>query len=211
MLSTNGTFLHVGCGSKHKDQTPFAHTDWQETRLDVNPDVQPDLVGSMTDLSAVADASMDAVYSSHNIEHLYAHEVGAALAEFRRVLKPSGFLLLTCPDLRSIARMIADDKLVHAAYQSSMGPITPFDMLFGHRASIAAGNTYMAHRSGFTANVLLATLKDIGFAQIALRERPESFDLWALATMQEWPQDDLVSTASELIPINTSPTPEVAT
>lgn len=61
--------------------------------------VQPDLVGTMTDMKAVCSASVDVVFSSHNIEHLYAHEVEVALAEFHHVLKPDGFVLLTCPDL----------------------------------------------------------------------------------------------------------------
>jgi hypothetical protein len=45
--------------------------------------LNPDIVGTMTDMSAVADASVDALFSSHNIEHLYPHEVPVALAEFR--------------------------------------------------------------------------------------------------------------------------------
>jgi hypothetical protein len=32
------TFLHVGCGPKHKDQTTrgFAQSDWDELRLDID-------------------------------------------------------------------------------------------------------------------------------------------------------------------------------
>jgi hypothetical protein len=43
-------------------------------RLDIDKNVNPDIVGTMLDMSAVADASVDAVFSSHNIEHLYPHE-----------------------------------------------------------------------------------------------------------------------------------------
>jgi predicted SAM-dependent methyltransferase len=38
---------------------------------------------------------MDALYSSHNIEHVFAHEVVPTLKEFRRVLKPDGFVVIT--------------------------------------------------------------------------------------------------------------------
>ncbi len=71
------TFLHVGCGHKHKNQTTkgFNSADWQELRLDIAASVAPDIIGTMTDMSAVADASVDAIFSSHNIEHLYPHEV----------------------------------------------------------------------------------------------------------------------------------------
>jgi len=81
-------FLHVGCGQKRKDRTTpgFNTPQWRELRFDINPKVKPDIVGTMTDMSAVADASVDAIYSSHNIEHLYPHEIPHALAEFKRVL-----------------------------------------------------------------------------------------------------------------------------
>ena len=75
--------------------------------MDIDASVQPDLIGTMTDMKAVDDVSVDAVFSSHNIEHLYPHEVPIALAEFHRVLKPNGFVLLTCPDLQSVCTRVA--------------------------------------------------------------------------------------------------------
>jgi len=53
--------------------------------------VQPNIIGTMLDMSAVSSGSVDAIFSSHNIERLHPHEVPLALAEFRRVLAPSGF------------------------------------------------------------------------------------------------------------------------
>jgi hypothetical protein len=83
------TLLHVGCGPKRKDRTTrgFNTDEWHEVRLDIDASVQPDVTGTMTDMSAVAAASVDAIFSSHNIEHLYPHEVPVALAEFLRVLQ----------------------------------------------------------------------------------------------------------------------------
>ena len=88
------TFLHVGCGPKRKDHTTpgFNVSEYNELRLDIDQNASPDIVGTMTDMSGVDTASVDAVFSSHNIEHLYSHEVPVALAEFRRVLKPTAFL-----------------------------------------------------------------------------------------------------------------------
>ena len=53
------TFLHVGCGPKRKNQTTrgFNTADWTELRLDIDASVAPDIIGTMTDMSAVADAS----------------------------------------------------------------------------------------------------------------------------------------------------------
>jgi SAM-dependent methyltransferase len=179
------TFLHVGCGSARKNSTTaaFAGTEWQEIRLDIDPVVQPDIVGTTTNMSMVASESVDALFSSHNIEHLYAYEVPLALREFIRVLKPDGFAVITCPDLQSVAALVAADKLTEPAYMSPAGPIAPLDILYGHRASVAAGNHYMAHKCGFTKKVLGATLMECGFRHAATAERAAPyFDLWAMAT-----------------------------
>lgn len=193
-------FLHVGCGPKRADRTPFAGQGWHEIRLDIDPAVQPDVVGTMLDMAAVETASVDAVFSSHNIEHLYPHEVPLALAEFKRVLAPGGFALITCPDLQSVAALIAQNKLTEPAYTSPAGPIAPLDILYGLRGALAAGNLYMAHRCGFTRDVLVGTLQQAGFAQVAASQRPQVFDLWALATNQPWRDDALQAAAARYIP-----------
>lgn len=180
------TFLHVGCGGKHKDKTTrgFNTPEWGELRLDIDGNVNPDILGTMTDMAAVADASVDAIFSSHNIEHLYPHEVPVALKEFRRVLKPDGYAVITCPDLQAVSTLIADDKLTEPAYESPAGQIAPIDILYGHRPALARGNLFMAHRCGFTQKVLVGALKAAGFATVAARRRGHPFyDLWALATM----------------------------
>ncbi len=190
---TMKTFLHIGCNLKRKDKTTagFNTPDWQELRLDIDPTVEPDIVASMLDMAPVADASVDAVYSSHNIEHLYAHEVGVALGEFRRVLKPDGFLVITCPDLQSVCALVVADKLTEPAYSSKAGPVTPLDILYGFRPRLAEGNLFMAHHCGFTQTVLTATLQVSGFSSIAARRRPNHLDLWALATASPQPDETL--------------------
>lgn len=186
-------FIHVGCGSKRKAQTTvgFNTPEWTEIRFDIDASVAPDVLGSMTDMSAVADESMDALFSSHNIEHLYPHEVPIALKEFLRVLKPDGFAVITCPDLQSVCALVADNKLTQPAYQSPAGPISPLDILYGHRASMQRGNLYMAHRCGFTKDVLMATLQQTGFASVGTLARPKVFDLWAFASKQTLSQEQL--------------------
>ncbi len=188
------TFLHVGCGPKHKDRTTrgFNTNHWKELRFDIDEAVQPDLVGTMTDMSSVASGSVDAVFSSHNIEHLYPHDVPVALAEFLRVLKPDGFAVITCPDLQSVCALIAEDKLTEAAYTSPAGPIAPLDILYGHRPAMARGNLYMAHRCGFTQKVLTGTLQAAGFATVAANRRGHPYYyLWALGTASALPEPEL--------------------
>ncbi len=161
--------------------------------MDIDPAVAPDLLGSITDLSGIEDGAVDAVLSSHNLEHIHSWEVPGALAEFRRVLKEDGFVLITVPDLRAVAQHITDDQLQKPLYMSDSGPINALDILFGHQASQEKGNTYMAHRTGFTARSLGAALAQAGFAEVRVHEGTK-WDLWAVATMPRTPDsvfDDL--------------------
>jgi SAM-dependent methyltransferase len=50
------------------------------------------------------DASFDAVYSSHTVEHLHRDEAIKMLQEAMRVLKPGGRCRTLVPDMRSIVR-----------------------------------------------------------------------------------------------------------
>jgi hypothetical protein len=127
----------------------------------------------------VGDRRFDALFCSHAIEHLYAHEVIPALREFLRVLKHEGFALVTCPDLAAIASHLLTHGAEAIAYQSPAGPIRPIDMLFGHGLSIADGRVSMAHKTGFTAQRLARTAQAAGFGEVRIIEGG-AFDLWAV-------------------------------
>lgn len=181
------TLLHVGCGYKTIQQLPSLFQEgWDEIRLDLDPKTQPDIVGSVVDLSEIETASIDTIYSSHNLEHLYAHEIDLALKEFVRVLKPTGFTIITLPDLQSVAQLIADDQLMDVAYESGLGPISAIDMVFGHRASVAAGNHFMPHKTGFTRKSLGDALTKANFKEVRVI-RGSHFDLWAIAGIKKQP------------------------
>jgi SAM-dependent methyltransferase len=173
--------LHVGCGPPDVNSLHerFRGPQWHEIRVDLDPGAKPDLVASITDLRGIADESADAVWSSHNLEHLYAHEVPLALGEFFRVLKPGGCALMTLPDLQQVAEFIVADKLEDVAYDSGAGPITPLDCVFGLRKAIAAGQPLMAHRTGFTETTLRKHLERAGFCNVRTSFSP--FALWAEA------------------------------
>jgi len=196
------TFLHVGCGPVRKAQTTpvFASDDWRELRFDIDIQAEPDLIGTMTDMAAVASASVDAVFSAHNIEHLYPHEAPVALAEFHRVLKHDGFLVVTCPDLQSVSALVAEGKLTEPAYFSPCGPIAPMDILFGLRSALAGGNHFMAHKCGFTEQLLARELMAAGFGSVAYLRRPACFDLWAVASKAPLADSALRALAASHLP-----------
>lgn len=173
--------VNLGSGPKTFSRMPAIFADWREFRVDVDPDVAPDLVADITDLSSIATGTADAVWSAHCIEHLYLHEVGRAIAEAHRILAEDGFLCLIVPDLQSIAGFIVNDRLHEIIYQSPAGPVTAHDMLFGFTPALAQGRTSMAHNCGFTPGLLIQKLQESPFAEIVLRRRP-NHELAAVAT-----------------------------
>jgi SAM-dependent methyltransferase len=183
-VSGSKRVLHVGCGAATLAKLPqgFQDGSWSEVRFDINPAVKPDIVGTITDMANVPSASTDAVYSSHNIEHVYAHEVVPTLQEFRRVLKEDGFAVITCPDLQEVAARMADGRLFDPLYVSPAGPISPIDIVYGHRASIARGEIYMAHRTGFSLQTLVKCCQDAQFTTLAGKRRKQKLNLWVIAT-----------------------------
>jgi predicted SAM-dependent methyltransferase len=157
---------------------------WKEVRFDIDPEVKPDVEGSILDLGVSFEPqSFDAVWSSHVLEHLYAHEVFPTLRQFHRVLKADGFALIMTPDLESVAHFIVEHGIAAIAYDSPAGPIRPLDMLYGHSRAIEDGHHYMAHRTGFTAERLGNLLLMAGFATVSVRT--ENFEVCALALMPE--------------------------
>jgi predicted SAM-dependent methyltransferase len=173
--------LNIGSGPRsiRRANTMFDPAGWQEVRMDLDPAVHPDVVGSMTDMHAhFGTQRFDAVWSSHSLEHLHTHEIPIALKEFRRVLKDDGFALITCPDLETVMKLFLEHGSDHVVYRSAAGPITPLDMMFGHSRSIASGAVHMAHRSGLTSDRLAGLLLEAGFADAVTKRR--DYDLWAL-------------------------------
>jgi SAM-dependent methyltransferase len=175
--------LHVGCGpldhqSLHES---FRGPAWHEVRLDIDPGVRPDVVATITDMSPVPDASVDAVFSHHNIEHVFAHEVPRALAEFLRVLRPGGEVLIATPDLQALGRVLAVGRLEETLYRAPVGEIAALDVVYGLRSDIEGGREYMAHRTGFTGRTLALRLNQAGFVKVQVATTDVDCVLWAKA------------------------------
>ena len=175
-----GMVLHVGCGRATLSSLPsvFQNGKWGEIRLDIDPAVKPDIIASVSEMSSVEPASAQAVYSCHNIEHLFHHEVPGALREFHRVLSPGGALVIKTPDLQAACAMVAEDRLYDTAYLSPAGPIAPIDMIYSYRNFLLDNNVFMLHKTGFTATTLRDKIFDAGF-QFAFVRRT-GFELYAV-------------------------------
>jgi SAM-dependent methyltransferase len=194
-------FLHVGCGPQNKSSClGFNNDNWKEIRLDIDKNVNPDIVGTLTDMKSVETGSVDAVYSSHNIEHIFPHEVPIALSEFYRVLKDDGIVVITCPDLQSVGEAIAQDKLFETRYEGYDGPVTAFDVLFGHRDTTVDGNIFMLHKGGFTYSLLDKAFYEAGFMVRVGGRRIEACDLYLVAFKQKKSEEEVKKIAIPFLP-----------
>lgn len=89
--------LNVGCGDHYA-------SGW--TNLDPQPSetVQPDIVGSLTDLTPWVDG-VTAVYCGHVLEHLPFHDVASALRALWKRCVPGAHVALVGPDVDRARRL----------------------------------------------------------------------------------------------------------
>tara|TARA_B100000497_G_scaffold125032_1_gene160740 strand:+ start:197 stop:805 length:609 start_codon:yes stop_codon:yes gene_type:complete len=196
------SFLNVGCGPVDSPKIRgFDNDDWKEIRLDIDEGVNPDIVGTLTDMKLVETASVDAVHSAYNIDHIYPHEVPIALAEFYRVLKEDGIVYIRCPDIQLISEAVINDQLLEALYKSPAGPISPIDIIYGNRQEIVEGNEYMAKKCGFTYSVLNMAFSEAGFkARYGGRLAFNGAELVLVAFKQKKTEEEIKKIANPFLP-----------
>jgi SAM-dependent methyltransferase len=174
--------LHVGCGPNHPANLheSFRNKSWKEVRLDLDPEVEPDVIGSITEMKMVKDNAVDAVWSCHNLEHITSYDVPIALKEFYRVLNYGGHVLICVPDVQRAAEHIAIGNMERPLYQSPAGPISAIDILYGARFTLTPDKIlYAVHKTAFTAETMGLKLREAGFYNITVER--EHYNIWATA------------------------------
>ena len=137
--------------------------------VDVAPGPHVDVVAPMHALKGFENNSVAALYASHVLEHATLGARGsplaATLAEWHRVLKPGGALLLAVPDLGALATFFAAGDL------SLEEKAALTRVLFGGQSHDAD-----YHHVAFDFELLAATLNGAGFCGVT---RVASFGLFA--------------------------------
>lgn len=170
--------LHVGCGSS---PLPNLWPHAEEIRLDLDPESKPDILGGMDNIP-LPDNSVDAIYTSHTLEHVFQHEAVIALGEFLRVLKPDGYAMVIVPDIQAVAQRIIDDEVYAPVYMAGDIPVSAMDMFYGHQALAEAGERgkeyKFAHKFGYTPKTLGYALQIAGFRNV--RAKSDGFNAIAV-------------------------------
>lgn len=163
--------LNVGGGPTR--QLPSNYDGWTQWLLDIDPSVKPDICIDAKELKTLESGQFDAVYCSHNLEHFYANEVPAVLSGFLHVLKIGGSVEIAVPNLRNLFESLLTRNLDinDVWYRAGDAPITFHDVLYGWGAQIEMGNTFYAHKCGFTRLSLIDALQKAGFENITVAEQ----------------------------------------
>lgn len=138
--------VHVGCGNTYLN-------GW------FNCDVQPPSRGGKIDQLCDArqiplpDESASVVMACHVIEHFARYEAPHVLAEWRRILKKGGLLILELPNLEDACRNLLAGK----ADNMSLWPIYGD---WNHE------DPHMLHKHGYTPGSIQSLLEECGFTNI---------------------------------------------
>ena len=164
--------LNVGGGPTR--QLPPQYDGWEQSLLDIDPSVKPDVCLDAKELGTFDAAQFDAVYCSHNLEHYAKHEVAIVLKGFNHVLVDGGVVDISVPSIKGLmqAMMAGNLEINDVWYRTGQGvPITFHDVLYGWGAQVESGNAWYAHKTGFTALSLGAALQQAGFDDIVLSDQ----------------------------------------
>lgn len=148
--------INVGCGRHVLD-------GWVNVDVECSPKAKrpPEILANAAAIP-LPDGCADEVMAIHLLEHFYAWEVPAVLAEWRRLLAPGGRLTLELPDILRCARNLL--KLAAAGGSASQIDSAAMFGLYGDSGTC---NPLMCHRYGWHPATLQVALQSAGFTDLA--------------------------------------------
>ena len=145
------THLHIGCGEKYL--SGFVN-------VDANPRLRVDLWLDVRNGLPFRDGTVDSIYSTHMLEHLYPDELQRVLQECFRVLRPQGGMRIIVPSLRSAFQAYSQGRLEWFPEQFPRR----FDSLGGRFANFMFCDGQ--HRTAFDFDHIAELLARAGFDPI---------------------------------------------
>ena len=141
-----------------------------------NPDI---LIHDLRKPLPFTDNSVDAIYSSHTLEHLYLNEAQTLLTQCLRVLRPGGILRIVVPDLNAIIAEYNSQQALDSS-PAEIHQLTPADrinrrLLLRHPAAPSGNIIYRlytalfdfhSHKWMYDAESLTYYFQKVGFTNI---------------------------------------------
>lgn len=157
-FKTTKTYIDFGFGANYTkgwiNTDFFCHPKlkfWKSSKTSIKPDAELDLRYPIL----CADSVIDGAYSGHTLEHLYPLEAFSFLKEVYRILKPGAWLRITIPDLSKYVEYYTGKEVDNAFLKYKTGC-----------EAIGALTQDWGHHSVWDANLLISTLKRIGFKNV---------------------------------------------
>jgi predicted SAM-dependent methyltransferase len=143
--------LHLGCGIRYLPG--FAN-------IDANPLQKTDIWLDVRCGLPFASNSVDSIYSTHMIEHLYPDELEKLLRDCARVLKPGGGMRIIVPSLSNAIAAFQQNR--HDWFYDNFP--RHFDSLGGRFSNFVFCDGQ--HRTAFDLSYLDEVLRKAGFQQV---------------------------------------------
>jgi predicted SAM-dependent methyltransferase len=149
-----GTLVNLGCGHKPWD-------GW----INVDAGQRSKYADVISDIKALPfdSGTVDVMTAIHVVEHFYEWEVVPMLSEWRRVLKPTGLLILELPCMDKVFTYIKNCIMANTGFQAQM---TWWAMWGDPRYK----DPDMCHKYAYTTGLMKQTLEQAGFDRITVEE-----------------------------------------
>lgn len=150
--------LNVGCGRMVLDgwfNIDIVQSPKAKRPIDLKADVRS---------IPLEDGCADVLMALHVIEHFYHWEVQALLAEWKRLLKPGGKIILELPNLEAACRNYLKYRNTDKVHQMAMWPF------YGDPTH---KDEFMCHRWGYDPDSLSSELIKAGFRKVRIA-KPET-------------------------------------
>ena len=147
--------LNLGCGNKffRAEDVKWINVDFPGNSFNCKPDIEADIRQL-----PFPDDYADEIHAIHVIEHIHTWEVEDLLKEWKRVLKPGGWMAIECPDLNKILRLLINRER------------NPAKTLLGLYGAQDSKDPNMVHKWCYTWLMLRDLLEGIGFQNVS--EKP---------------------------------------
>lgn len=132
-ISTNSTVLELGAGycdfiNEVNAEKKIAIDQWPEMSKYADKSVEC-IIGDVTDLSDISDATIDFVFASNIFEHISQNDLSSCLSQLKNKMSPDGLLVILQPNFKRCYKDYFDDY-THVSIWTDVG-LTDFLMANG--------------------------------------------------------------------------------